>query len=124
MLVAKNQVFRCLCLFFSDASILNAKQQQQQQQQQQEAIVTPAAAIIKRPLKVTSQSETPYQIEHSKKLKRAEETLPQSIVAKSHDKNAVAKSLPTREVYEAQRIGRNPYFCIPCEKSFTRTSIG
>ena len=77
MLVAKNQVFRCLCLFFSDASILNAKQQQQQQQQ--EAIVTPAAAIIKRPLKVTSQSETPYQIEHSKKLKRAEETLPAEI---------------------------------------------
>jgi hypothetical protein len=43
------------------------------------------------------------------------------------DENAIAKrserDLPTFEEYEALKTGRNPYFCVSCEKNFTRTSI-
>ena len=32
-------------------------------------------------------------------------------------------NLPNREDYETLKTGRSPYFCVQCEKSFTRTSI-
>ena len=96
-----------------------------------------AATITKRPLKVVNQSETSVQIENSKKLKLAAEALTTLTTAgeKSDrvpetfgsDENAIAKrpasDLPTFEEYEALKAGRSPYFCVACEKSFTRTSI-
>ena len=109
-----------------------------------EASLTSAATITKRPLKVVNQSETPIQIENSKKLRLAdaadaadaaadadatEENLIPVPETRGSDENVVVvakrsdKELPTLEEYEALKVGRSPYFCVACDKSFSRSSI-
>ena len=70
---------------------------------------TSAATITKR-----SSSNKPVNPTDSKQVNLVES---ESAAKRCKD------NLPNREDYENLKTGRSPYYCISCEKSFTRSSI-
>lgn len=52
-------------------------------------------------------------------IQTKETTKPKNKSAKKEE-----EKLPTVETYEALKAGRCPYYCVPCSKNFSRSSIG
>jgi hypothetical protein len=67
-----------------------------------------AATVTKKSVKVSANiSDTTFE-----KVKKEERL-----------QNNLTHNLPTLEEYKALKAGRNPYYCVACDKKFSQSSI-